>query len=100
MGAIVERVPELKPVFPDVVDLIVNCPEPVFSQSPRILYWRISEEKLAETYPEETAAFLIYALKGEKRPFYYDDKKKELYNIISRSISPERVKVLKDQLIE
>ena len=77
MGAIVEWVPELKPVFPDVVDLIVNCPEPVFSQPPRILYWRISEEKLAGDLSRRNSC--VFDLCPERRKtsiLLRDDKKK------------------------
>jgi hypothetical protein len=97
VGAMVEWTLALKPVFSEVVDLIVTGSKPVL-QSPSI-YYRLAKEKLAEKYPRDTARLLAYLLSGENHPFYHCGQLRELFNDISQSLPPEEIKPLKDELV-
>ena len=87
----------LKPVFSEVVDLIVTGPIPVLRFSS--IYYRLAKEKFAEKYPGDTARLLVHLLSGESRPFDYCHELKELCNDIFQSLPPDGIKPLKDHLI-
>ena len=87
----------LKPVFSEVVDLIVTGPIPVLRFSS--IYYRLAKEKFAEKYPRDTARLLVHLLSGETHPFYHCHELKELFNGISQSLPPDKVKPIKEQLI-
>ena len=97
VGVMVDWALVLKPVFSEVVDLIVTGPIPVLRFSS--IYYRLAKEKFAEKYPRDTARLLVHLLSGETHPFYHCHELKELFNGISQSLPPDKVKPIKEQLI-